>query len=144
MKRNNIILTLLLICTLVGLGSLFFIKYNINKRNEKKSIVVGLDIDVPPIGYIENVKLTMEDEEEIEFEAKLDTGNGAKASHVEVGEYTEENGYVTFTLGKKKYKLKKTEYEEILTDGKVTGIRGKENFTGDYDLYNGKRVVKVE
>ena len=47
-------------------------------------------------------------------------------------------------FGQKKYKLKKTEYEEILTDGKVTGIRGKENFTGDYDLYNGKRVVKVE
>ena len=54
MKRNNIISTLLLICTLVSLGSFFFIKYNNNKNDEKKSIVVGLDVDVPPIGYIEN------------------------------------------------------------------------------------------
>ncbi len=48
-------------------------------------------------------------------------------------------------FGQKKYKLQKQkDYEEILTDGKVTGIRGKGNFTGYYDLYNGKRVVKVE
>ncbi len=47
-------------------------------------------------------------------------------------------------FGQKKYKLKKTDYEEILTDGKVTGIRGKGNFTDYYDLYYGKRVVKVE
>ena len=48
-------------------------------------------------------------------------------------------------FGEKKYKLKKDkEYKAVLTDGKVTGIEGLGNFTGQYDLFNGKRVVKVE
>ncbi len=45
-------------------------------------------------------------------------------------------------FGGKKYKLKKSDYKEITTDGKVTGIEGTGNFTGTWELYNGKRVVK--
>lgn len=38
--------------------------------------------------------------------AKLDTGNGALASHIEVGELKEENGHVRFKFGGKEYNLK--------------------------------------
>ena len=43
----------------------------------------------------------------------------------------------------KKYKLKKSDFSAIVNDGKVIGIEGKGNFTGQYYLFNGNRVVKV-
>ena len=57
-------------------------------------------------GWMESVEVDF-GKGDIELLAKLDTGNGASASHVEVGEIDDEGDYVRFTLGGKKYKLKK-------------------------------------
>ena len=55
MKRNILISSLCLIFISISLGSFFFIKkFNNNANDIRRNIVVGLDIDVPPIGYIEN------------------------------------------------------------------------------------------
>lgn len=72
-------------------------------------------------GYIEGVQLDF-GKGKIDMLAKLDTGNGAKASHVEVGEYKESNGYVDFTLGKQKYHLKKIDESHAIT-GDVQNTR---------------------
>ena len=57
-------------------------------------------------GYIERVEIDF-GEGPISMLAKLDTGNGTAASHVEVGEYTEKDGRIEFSLGGKKYSLEK-------------------------------------
>lgn len=88
-------------------------------------------------GYIESVKLDF-GKGKIDMLAKLDTGNGAKASHVEVGEYTEENGYVSFTLGKKKYKLKKIDESYAMTGE----IKNKRPIVMLDELVLGQRKVK--
>jgi len=49
-------------------------------------------------GFIEGVKVKFEDGIEKEFLAKLDTGNSTFASTLEVGEYTESDGKVTFSV----------------------------------------------
>lgn len=72
-------------------------------------------------GYIESVQLDF-GKGKIDLLAKLDTGNGATASHVEVGEYTEKGDTITFTLGKQKYSLKKVGESKAIT-GDVTNVR---------------------
>jgi hypothetical protein len=54
-------------------------------------------------GYLESVTLEFGEGIEKELLAKLDTGNGSHASHVEVGEYTEKNNKVTFDIDGKKF-----------------------------------------
>jgi len=49
-------------------------------------------------GFIESVKVKFEDGVEKDFLAKLDTGNSTFASTLEVGEYTESDGKVTFKV----------------------------------------------
>lgn len=49
-------------------------------------------------GFIESVKVKFEDGVEKDFLAKLDTGNSTFASTLEVGEYTETDGKVTFKV----------------------------------------------
>lgn len=49
-------------------------------------------------GFIESVKVKFEDGVEKQFLAKLDTGNSTFASTLEVGEYTETDGKVTFKV----------------------------------------------
>ncbi len=46
-------------------------------------------------------------------------------------------------FGNKKYRFKKTDFEAVLTDNKVTGITGKGNFTGTWSLFDGDRVTMV-
>ena len=53
-------------------------------------------------GFIESVKVKFEDGVEKDFLAKLDTGNSTFASTLEVGEYTETDGKITFTVDGKK------------------------------------------
>jgi len=74
---------------------------NINDINE-------LVLFPKSVGYLEDITLTMENEEEITFEAKLDTGNGAKASTIGC-EKVEENGdTVVATIEGKEYSFKKS------------------------------------
>ena len=54
MKRNILISSLFIICTIISLGSFLIIRNAKIKNDKNKSIIVGLDIDVPPIGFIEN------------------------------------------------------------------------------------------
>lgn len=54
-------------------------------------------------GYIESVEIEWTDGVKKQYLAKLDTGNGAHASHIEVGEYKEEGDKVTFTIDKKEF-----------------------------------------
>ena len=53
-------------------------------------------------GYIETIKINWGEGISKEYLAKLDTGNGAKASHIEVGEYEEKDGKVSFSIDGKK------------------------------------------
>lgn len=55
-------------------------------------------------GYMERASIVFEEgDNPIEVLAKLDTGNGAKASHIEVGKYELKDGRISFTLNDKKY-----------------------------------------
>ena len=67
-------------------------------------------------GFIEAVSIKFSDGVEKEFLAKLDTGNSTTASVLEVGEYTEENNKVKFTVDGKQM-----EYEKIKVSKAVAG-----------------------
>jgi hypothetical protein len=54
-------------------------------------------------GYIETVSIDWGEGVKKEYLAKLDTGNGAHASHIEVGEYSEKGKKITFTVDGKEY-----------------------------------------
>lgn len=54
-------------------------------------------------GYLETVTINWGDGIKKEYLAKLDTGNGASASHIEVGEYTEKNNKVSFAIDGKSF-----------------------------------------
>lgn len=67
-------------------------------------------------GYMESANVIFEEgEEPITVLAKLDTGNGSKASHIEVGEYKESNGEVSFSLNNKEYTFKKVGESHAIT-----------------------------
>jgi RimK family alpha-L-glutamate ligase len=54
-------------------------------------------------GYRESVTINWGNDIKKEYLAKLDTGNGAHASHIEVGEYTEKGKKVTFSVDGKEF-----------------------------------------
>ena len=53
-------------------------------------------------GFIESATVDF-GKNPVEVLAKLDTGNGAKASHIEVGDYDRDNENVSFSFNGKKY-----------------------------------------
>ncbi len=57
-------------------------------------------------GYVETATVDFGDNP-VDVLAKLDTGNGAKASHIEVGEYTEKGKNITFSFMGKNYTFEK-------------------------------------
>lgn len=65
-------------------------------------------------GFIESVNVKFDDKIEKTFLAKLDTGNSTKASCLEVGELTENNGNITFTVDGKKMTLKVIDHSNAL------------------------------
>lgn len=69
-------------------------------------------------GYIESVSIDFGKGHKTML-AKLDTGNGASASHVEVGEYTDNGDTVTFSLDGKKYTLEKIGMSKAVTGDQV-------------------------
>ena len=60
------------------------------------------------IGYLENVYFTLnnDDDEEVEFEAKFDTGNGAKASTIGCEKVEQKGHKVIATINGKEYEFK--------------------------------------
>lgn len=65
-------------------------------------------------GFIESVNVKFDDKIEKTFLAKLDTGNSTKASCLEVGELTENDGNITFTVDGKKMTLKVIDHSNAL------------------------------
>ena len=59
------------------------------------------------IGYLETVKFTMDNDDDFEFEAKFDTGNGAKASTIGCESVEKKGNLIEATIEGKKYKFKK-------------------------------------
>ena len=76
------------------------------------------------IGYIENIKFQFESDSEdmVEMEAKLDTGNGAKASTIGCESLNEDGDYVLAKIEGKEYKFKKHGQSKAIV-GQVTEPR---------------------
>ena len=88
---------------------------NINDINE-------LVLSPKAIGYLENITFTMDNEEEITFEAKLDTGNGAKASTIGCEKVTIDDDNVTAIINGKTYHFEKSDVSKAIV-GQVTEER---------------------
>lgn len=90
---------------------------NINDINE-------LVLAPKSIGYIENIKLQFEEDSEdiVEIEAKLDTGNGAKASTIGCESLNEDGDYVLAKIEGKEYKFRKHGQSNAIV-GQVTEPR---------------------
>ena len=58
-------------------------------------------------GFIESANIHFDDKFNMDFLAKLDTGNSTKASTLEVGEFSDDGKYVEFSLNGKKMKFEK-------------------------------------
>lgn len=58
-------------------------------------------------GFIESANVRFDDKFNMDFLAKLDTGNSTKASTLEVGEFSDDGKYVEFSLNGKKMKFEK-------------------------------------
>lgn len=65
-------------------------------------------------GFLETVDITMIDSS-ASLLAKLDTGNGAVASHLEVGDYEEKDGKVTFKFNGKSITMKVIGHSKAVT-----------------------------
>lgn len=76
-----------------------FVNVLINELTEPKEFY----LQDKTAGYMETVDITIGDGKPLSLLAKLDTGNGALASHMEVGSMVENNDTVSFTFNGKKY-----------------------------------------
>lgn len=76
-----------------------FVRVLINQLKDPKEFYLQDKI----AGYRESVTINWGDDVKKEYLAKLDTGNGAHASHIEVGEYTEKGKKVTFSVDGKEF-----------------------------------------
>jgi RimK family alpha-L-glutamate ligase len=76
-----------------------FVRVLINQLKDPKEFYLQDKI----AGYRESVTINWGDEVKKEYLAKLDTGNGSSASHIEVGEYTEKGKKVTFSVDGKEF-----------------------------------------
>lgn len=74
------------------------------------------------IGYLEQVKFTMDNDDEFEFEAKFDTGNGAKASTIGCESVDYKGNLVIATINGQKYQFKKAGESRAIV-GQVTEPR---------------------
>ena len=76
-----------------------FVRVLINQLKDPKEFYLQDKI----AGYRESVTINWGDGIKKEYLAKLDTGNGSSASHIEVGEYTEKGKKVTFSVDGKEF-----------------------------------------
>jgi hypothetical protein len=66
-------------------------------------------------GFIESVTIDFGEGMSKTLLAKLDTGNGAKASHIEVGEYEIKNDKVSFTIDGNSFEFDIKDYSHAKT-----------------------------
>ena len=66
-------------------------------------------------GFIESVTIDFGDDKKKELLAKLDTGNGAKASHIEVGEYEIKNDKISFSIDGNSFEFDIKDYSHAKT-----------------------------
>jgi hypothetical protein len=76
-----------------------FVRVMINQLKDPKEFY----LQDKTAGYLESVSIDWGNGIKKEYLAKLDTGNGAHASHIEVGEYTENGKKVSFTIEGKEF-----------------------------------------
>ena len=69
-------------------------------------------------GYLEKITINF-GETSKDYLAKLDTGNSSLASHVEVGDYTEDDNSISFTINGKKMKFEKLGESKAIAGDKV-------------------------
>lgn len=87
-----------------------FIRILINELKDPKEFYLQDKI----AGYKETIEIDWGDVKK-EYLAKLDTGNGTKASCIEVGEYKESNGKITFTIEDKSFTFDVVDYSNAET-----------------------------
>ncbi len=95
-----------------------FMEILLNEINDINELVLA----PKAIGYLENVKFTMDNDDEFEFEAKFDTGNGAKASTIGCDSLDYKGNLVIATIEGKKYQFKKAGESRAIV-GQVTEPR---------------------
>ena len=66
-------------------------------------------------GFIESVTIDFGDDKKKELLAKLDTGNGAKASHIEVGEYEIKDNKISFSIDGNSFEFDVKDYSHAKT-----------------------------
>ena len=103
------------ISAVIGHNFMKLLLDNINNINE-------LVLAPKAIGYIENVTFTMHNGDEIEFEAKFDTGNGAKASTIGCEAIKDNGKTLTATINGKNYTFDKVGVSKAIV-GQVTEER---------------------
>lgn len=87
-----------------------FIRILLNELKDPKEFY----IQDKTAGYLESVEINWGDVKKT-YLAKLDTGNGSCASHVEVGDYEEKDGKVTFKIDGKPMTFKIAGYSKAKT-----------------------------
>ena len=97
-----------------------FMKILLDNINDINQLVLA----PKSIGYIENIKFQFEQDSEdiVEMEAKLDTGNGAKASTIGCDSINEDGDYILAKIEGKEYKFKKHGQSKAIV-GQVTEPR---------------------
>lgn len=93
-----------------------FVNIILNELNDPTEFVLQDKI----AGFIESVEINFGNSP-VKVLAKLDTGNGTSASHIEVGKIEDDGKYVSFTFCGNKYKLEKI--------GESTAITGEQTHT---------------
>lgn len=95
-----------------------FMEILLNEINDINELVLA----PKAIGYLEQVKFTMDNDDEFEFEAKFDTGNGAKASTIGCEKVDYKGNLVIATINGQKYQFKKAGESRAIV-GQVTEPR---------------------
>ena len=95
-----------------------FMKILLDEINDINELVLA----PKAIGYLENVIFTMDNDDEFIFEAKFDTGNGAKASTIGCDSVEYSGNLVTATIDGKQYHFKKAGESRAIV-GQVTEPR---------------------
>lgn len=88
-----------------------FVRVMINQLKDPKEFELQEKI----AGYLESVTVDWGNGTKKDYLAKLDTGNGTKGATIEVGDYTENNKKITFSIDGKEYTFDIVDYSNAVT-----------------------------
>ena len=88
-----------------------FVNILLNELNDPSQFMLQDKI----AGFIESVTIDFGDDKKKELLAKLDTGNGAKASHIEVGDYEINGDKISFTIDGNSFEFDIKDYSHAKT-----------------------------